>query len=443
LSARRVAGILAAIATTLSVAAMLVYSQTTPPPTRDDDRGAPFANLADEQGQTVRVQVATPTRRTMERWVELPGTLAPYFAADLYTKESGYVRDVLVDLGDSVKAGDVLLTLDVPEMADEMRQQRAALQIRQAELTSAQAKESQAKQAIPRAHAEARRAKAELDLRHITAQRKEALGVERVIPQQELDEARAALAIAESAVEVSRAKLAEMNAEMLVYRAAIAVCEGGVSAAEASIGRMETLAKYTTVTAPFDGLVTERLVDPGAFVRSAGNGGTAPVLRLARHDRLRLIADVAEPDAPFVTTGTLAILTIGATTLQATVSRFAASLRPETRTMRAEIDIENPQGRLLAGAYVKVRLALVSHADALVLPTKSVRSTAGRSFVLIDKVGRAEEVFVQLGYNDGAFAEIVSGIRGDEKVILSAVSGVKAGTPIESVLVESVPGGKP
>jgi multidrug resistance efflux pump len=337
-----------------------------------------------------------------------------------------------------------LLRLNVPEMADELRSFRATLQTRRAELAAARAKLAHAEQTEPRATAEVHRAEADAILKRATARRKEELRREHAIPQQELDEARAALAMAEGTLAVARARLAEMEPERQVLQAAIGVAEGGVAAAEASLTRLETLARYATVIAPFDGVVTERLVDPGAFVRSAGDGGVTPVLRLANLDQLRLVVDVAEPDVRFVRTGTIAEMDRGGEQeARAAVSRVASSLRPDTRTMRAEIDIENTDRRLVPGAYVKVRLALVSRPNAMMVPAKAIRSAAGgaRMFVLVDRGGVAAEATVHLGYNDGAWTEILSGLDDSERVIVLAGSGVAAGTPVHSVPIETAPGG--
>lgn len=422
----------------IAAIASVVYSQANTTPAKGQSAGvaAPDSGVQ----QAAQVSVSTPTRRTLERWVELPGTLMPYAAASLYTKASGYVGEVKVDLGDRVKAGDELLRLDVPEMADEMQQSRAALQTRRAELAAAQAKVAQAQQTAPRATAEVQRAEAEATLRRATAQRKEALQREQAIPQQELDEAQAGLAMAEGTLAIARARLAELEPEKQVLQAAVGVAEGNVAAAEASVGRLETLAKYAVVTAPFDGVITERLVDPGAFVRSAGDGGSMPVLRLANQGMVRLVVDVAESDVPFVRPGTIAELTLGEQKLRPAVSRIAFSLRPDTRTMRAEIDLENTDGRLFPGMYAKVRLALVSHANAMMVPAKAIRSAAGRTFVLVDRDGHAADVVVQLGYNDGAWTEVLSGLDGGEKIIVSASSGLAAGAPVHSVPAEAGPG---
>jgi multidrug efflux pump subunit AcrA (membrane-fusion protein) len=387
------------------------------------------------------VQVQAPVPRTLERSVELPGTLVAYAAAALYPKASGYVGEVSVDIGDHVRKGDALVRLDVPEMADELRHSRAALHTRRAELAAAQARVSLVQQSVPRATAEVQRAEAEVTLKRITAQRTEALAREQALPQQQLDEASAALAIAEGALAVARARLDELAADAEVHRAAVGVAEGNVEAAEASLARLETLSHYATVTAPFDGVITERLVDPGAFVRSAGDGGSMPVLRLAALDRLRLVVDVAEPDVPPVRPGCAAEATCGTTQVHAVVSRIAGALRPETRTMRAEIDLDNPDGQMLPGSYARVRLTLQSRDDAMMLPARAIRSAAGRTFVLVARDGRAEEAAVEVGYTDGAWTEVRSGLRDDDMVIVAAPSGVTAGSLVEAVSVEAGQGG--
>lgn len=370
-----------------------------------DTRGQPATSESDGPGKTVveqllSVAVIQPVRRVLTRKLTIPATLRADERADLYAKTSGYITMINVDIGSRVRKGDVLLNIDVPEMADELRQCEAVLEARRAKV-----------------HALAAANK----LQELTTKRKRELAQKKAIPQQELDETLSHLAIAKANVKVA---------------------ESEVAVAKADVARLTTLLKYTTITAPFDGVIATRNFDPGSFVRSATGGKTLPLFRLARTDRIRLVMEIPEPDAQFVHIGTEVEIHVRAgesETIRATITRTAVVLNSQTRTMRAEVDIDNNGGQLVPGMYVQAIIKLETTKNALMIPSKSIRVRGQDIAVLVVRNGIARSVAVKIGYDDGIWVEIVSGLEGNEQIIVLASSAVAPGTPVKSVLVENTP----
>lgn len=392
----------------------------------------------DKDEKTVSVGATQPTRRSLMRELEIPATLKPQRVADLYAKTSGYVSEVRVDIGSLVKKGDALLKIDVPEMADDLAQARAILGTKKAYLEALAAKTAQADAMIEIARSKVGRVEAEHQLKKITAQRKEKLAEEKVISPQKLDEARGELIVAEAQIKIAQSRITGAEAQKKVVAANIMVAQSEVEVAKATIARLETLMKYATVRAPFDGVITDRLVDPGAFIRSAEKGDTVAMFTLAKVDQIRLRLDIPESDVPFVRVGTVVDIDILALQeselIRGEIQRTTVALNPKTRTMRAEVDLDNKAGLLAAGMYAQVAVQLETRQNALLVPSKTLRVRDHKISLLVARQGVAEAVGVQVGYDDGIWAEIVAGeLREDDWVITSAQSTVAPGTPVKVV----------
>jgi RND family efflux transporter MFP subunit len=187
-------------------------------------------------------------------------------------------------------------------------------------------------------------------------------------------------------------------------------------------------------------VITARLVDPGAFVRSAAEGATTSLLTIARVDYVRLVLNVPESDAPYVNIGTeleAQCKVLGEHPLRVTVTRTAMSLRESTRTMRAEADIQNPDGRLVPGLYARTSVLLKTNAQALMIPSKAVRVRGSDVTVLVADGSVARARPITLGYDDGLWAEVKSGLTGDERIIVNASGVVAPGAPVSAVPIGS------
>ena len=406
-----------------------------------DRAGQAFAaedNVASGQTATdpVRVETVRAARQALTRTLRMPATLVPYESADLYAKTSGYVKAVNVDIGSRVKRGEPLLTIDVPEMMDDLNQAKAVLSAKQAKVRALESKVTQAEAMIVTAQAEVGRYVAEEALARLTHERQEALRRESAISAQVFDEVQSRVVVAKAQLTIAKAKISGATAQRQADEADVAVAKAEVAVQQAAIDRLETLMNYATIRAPFDGVITSRNVDPGAFVRSAADGATTPLLAIAKVDRLRLVLEIPESDAASVTVGTaleIEVKAVGGSPMQATVTRTAGALKATTRTMRAEVDLNNADGRLAPGMYARVVVTLQTQAAALVIPSRAIRQRGRESSVLVSREGVARSVPIQIGYDDGIVAEVVKGLDGDEQIIVSATSVVAPGTPVEPV----------
>ena len=338
---------------------------------------------ADKAGgeQPTPVEVVGVVHRPLTRMLNIPATLEAYEKADLYAKISGFITKVNVDIGDYVRKGDVLMEIAVPEIVDKLHQCEAIL--------------------------EAKRAREKLD--EITAKRQEQLAADKAISQQGLDEALSQFAIAKADTKV----------------------------AESEVARMRTLLEYATITAPFDGVITARNFDPGAFVRSAADGQTQPLFALAKTDKIRLVIHIPEPDVPFVGTGTkveIKIQCLNGKTIESAVTRTSVALNPNTRTMRAEVDLDNKNGQLAPGMYAQVSVKLETKDNAMVIPSKTIRVRGRDIYVLVSRDGVARSCPVETGYDDGIWVEIVGGqLKDNDLIIISATSAVAPGAPVKAI----------
>jgi RND family efflux transporter MFP subunit len=368
-----------------STAALLVaggVARTTRP-----DAAAP----ADPE--PILVEITRPVRGTVVRPLEVVASLEPWEEAVLYAKTSGYLESIRVDRGDLVRKGDILAVLDIPEMEDE----RAQLEARAAQ-----------------AEAEAEQARAEVRLQEITVDRLRAVRAEEpgAVTDQEVD-------LAAGRLEAARASLEAALSRQGVVRADLA--------------RLRTLFGYARIGAPFDGVVTQRFVDPGALVTAGTGSKPSPIVRVVNASRLRAMVDVPETEVAHIREGIPARLRVDAhpgRIFEGTVSRFSRALDPATRTMRTEVLIPNRDRALAPGMFGRITLDLETRDDVLTLSPSGVRFEKDRAYVFIAENGRARRVEIVCGADDGKAVEIVSGLSGDEQVISKASGSLSDGAPI-------------
>jgi len=384
------------------------------------------------------VGVATPAPGAFSRRLDIPASLEPWETADLYAKVSGYVSEVKVDIGSVVSAGDQLIEIAVPEMAEALNMAQAMVMAREARIDAFKAESVAARLRLDSARAQLTRARAEAELHRITFRRSQELFDAQAIPEQALDEARSREAIAAASVLIGEADVAVAEGEIAEAAANVRVAEAEAAVARAKVAELRTLMEYATITAPFDGVISERFVDPGAFVRSAAEGTTTPLLCIVSTGRLRLTIDIPETSVSVIGVGTdveVVIPAVGGPLLEASISRTAYALDPATRTMRVEVDMDDQGGLLHPGMYAKVAVLIDATQGVLTVPSAAIRVRGDDTYVLVVADDVAVEAPVTIGYDDGLRAEIVEGLRGDEQVIVTATSAVAPGVRVEPVPV--------
>jgi membrane fusion protein (multidrug efflux system) len=338
-----------------------------------------------------RVEVVSVVSKAVERQVKLPGELQPYLAVPIYARVSGFVRRTNVDRGSVVKPGQILATLDAPEM--------------QAQIVEAQSK-AQALE-LQRTEAEAKLAAA----------------------QSTYDRLKAASAtpgvVAENDVIV-----AQKNAE--AAQALVRSYENSIKAAQAHVQAVKDLGQYLQLKAPFDGVITERNVHPGALV-GPGSGST-PLFRLHQVSRLRLVVAVPEALVGAIVKGARVPFTVPAypgETFYGVVSLSAHDLDPKTRTMAVELEVKNLDLRLAPGMYAEVSWPVRRPQPSLLVPPTSIVTTTERTFVIRVKDGAAEWVNVGRGVRIGDLVEVFGPLKGGDQIVRRGSDEIREGTKVQ------------
>jgi RND family efflux transporter MFP subunit len=350
-----------------------------------------------------RVEVVRPRRVTVAQRLQTNATLEAFEEADLFAKVSGYLSDVRVDIGDHVKAGQVLAVIDVPETEKELAEAKAQLESKQSSLESARRQLDHHK--------------ANITLQEALLRRREELGAAgHFISDRVLDEVRANAEIA--------------KADLSVAEANRALAANQVDVAAATVEKIKTLLAYTQIVAPFDGVVARRLVNRGDLVQAATATRTTPsagsLFTVQRIDTIRVFCDVPENDVPRVHIGDPAIVKpsgFDGEPFFGKVTRFSLRLDPETRNMRTEIDLSNPDERLYPGMYAEVSLKMDQRPDALTVPAAAVGSDGDGNFVYTINDDRITRLAIKTGLTDNGRIEVSAGLS-EATPVVATLKGV-------------------
>jgi HlyD family secretion protein len=329
------------------------------------------------------VHIIKPERRAIRHSIEQPGfNVEPFQETPLFAKISGYVTrwDPKYDIGQSVREGEVLCELYVPEMIVQLQQKEAAVR-------QARAQIEQARAALATAQAQMERSRSQFE-------RLSRVG--EAVDRESIDETRLAYQAAQAGVSKARAD--------------VDVAEAQLGVAQAGHDFVQTMLQYAKVRAPFNGVITRRHVNNGDFVQPAGTGSKGlPLFVVDQLDPVRVFVNVPGADAPWIRDGDpvgLRLEGAGGTSLQGTVTRNARSLDPQARTLRTEIDLPNPEGKLMPGMYVQATIT-VQHTNVWTLPTGALITHGDQTLCYRLDEGKAVRMPVQVGLQGGGLAEVI------------------------------------
>ena len=341
----------------------------------------------------VTVDVAKVVEQPLNVELSLPGELTAFQSVAVYPRVAGFVKAVHVDRGSRVRAGDVLVTLEAPEVIAQRAEAQSKLQGAEAQLSVA-------------------RAKAEAD-RGTYEKLKAASATPGVVAGNDV-------VVAEKAAEAGQSQIVS--------------AEQSIEAARQSLNALRDMEGYLRLTAPFDGVITERNVHPGALVGPASaSTSSAPLLRLVQIQRLRLVVPVPEAYTFQMKPGTSISFTVAAypgTTFSGTVARIAQAVDVTTRTMAVELDVMNGDGRLAPGTFSQVRWPIHRSAPSLFVPTTSVATTTDRTFVIRIRDGKTEWVDVKTGLTSGPQVEVFGDLRVGDSIVGRATDELRPGTQV-------------
>jgi HlyD family secretion protein len=410
------------------------------------------ANDAARNG-TVRVETLTATRTTMQRTTTQPATVHADYEARVFAKAAGYLTQLKVDIGTSVRKGDVLAVMSVPEMAKqreaklatirrmEADERRAASQlaVAKARVASYQAKRDKAKAEVGKAEAGLTAARVELNRATDLVQQQAVADRLQHEAQKKYAAAAAEKAAAKAAVRSAEAELLLTGAQSNAAQAGLDVAKATTDVARRELDELDELIKYAQLTAPFDGVVTQRTVDPGDLVRNTQTGssqGGPPLFVITKLDKVRIRVPVPERDTSLATIGDAAKITLQALpgeVFEGEIARLAGVLEPLTRTMLVEIDLPNPDGRLRPGMFGQATITLAPPGDTWTLPANAIHyDEQGNSYVYVVNASNQVTIAeVQTGLDNGEQIEITAGLNGNERIVGPLLRRLKAGQKVK------------
>lgn len=412
--------------------------------------------LTSRRDDIPRVQTVTVKQQDLLRTIELPGTVEGFESADLFAKVGGYLQEISVDIGDRVEADQVLAKLWIPEMHNELEEKRAAI-------ASAEANTQQAQAGIQQAKAEVRSAQARLDESTTQLQEKQAQ-LEKQLAEYDrvkglvdrgslqaklLDEAQYQRDAADGARATVRARIVTSEAELDAATANVerAVTDqksmqAKVDLAQAELERIQTMLAYREIRAPFAGVVTKRFFDRGNFIQPAqGNSAAKPLLTVTHTDVVRIFIDLPMAEVRWLNRGDKAVLdrinVLPGERFEGQVTRFASSLDRTSRMMRVEVDLNNPEHRLLPGYYGLVTLLLDEFPQTPVVPSSALITEGNETFVYCTEGDIARKRIVTTNYQDGTIVGISSGLKGGEHIVQAGAGQLSDGQRVVAMNAES------
>jgi len=360
----------------------------------------PKPNQSANAAESKAVAVVRAVRENLQTDVTLQGEFIPYQDIMVHAKVSGYVSMIKVDIGDRVKQGELLATLEIPELQDNINKAKASLSATEQEIDKAQADYSNLDQIYQRL--------ADVAKAHPT-----------LVAQQDLDTAKS---------------------KEVAALGALGAAQQHRDEAQAELGRLNTLAAYENITAPFDGIITNRFADLGSLIQAGTSSDTQslPLVQLAQDSLLRLRFPVPEAQTPLIENGKKVEITVPALdrTFIGRIIRYAWLINRSTRTMTTEVDVENPQGVIKAGMYAYVKLPLRVANQALAVPLQALTIGDSPTVMVLAKDGRLEERKVKVGIRTAEKAEIVSGLEEGDPVVVGNRAGLDAGEKVKPKFVD-------
>jgi RND family efflux transporter MFP subunit len=324
------------------------------------------------------VNVVYPKTGAPTDEIVLPGNTQAFTDAPIFARTNGYVKSWNADIGTRVKKGQLLAEIETPEVDQQLQQARADLKTAQANLRQAE----------------------------ITADRWEALWKTDSVSKQETD----------VAVNAFHAMKATVDSNM------------------SNVRRLEELQGFEKIYAPFDGVITARNTDIGALINSGATTPAQELFHLAAINTLRVFVAVPQLYSQAVRPGAGASLTLDefpGKSFAGTIARNSNSIDPASRTLNVEVDVDNRNGTLLPGAYVRVHLKLPQSVSSVTVPANTLLFRSEGLRVGVVRNGRAELVPVTIGRDYGSSVEVVSGLQPTDPVILNPSDSLISGATVQ------------
>jgi RND family efflux transporter MFP subunit len=372
--------------------------------------GRERSNEADGSTDAVAtVPVVQASRVDLSGDLVLTAEFEPFQEIDVMSKVAGYLKEIKVDIGDHVQEGQLLATLEIPEMADDLVRAGASIDQADADVTTARD--------------EVQRAESAYNIAHLYVNRIESVAKTEpgLVPQQEVDEVR------------SRDQVAQ--AQLSAAKSALRAAEQKTRIVRSDEARVKTLMNYTQITAPFTGVVTKRYANTGSMIQAgtASQSQAMPIIRLSQNNLLRLVLPVPESAVPHIRAGETVSVKVPSLnrTFPGRVARSAEKVQQSTRTMDTEVDVPNPSLTLVPGLYAEVDLKTDQRQNVLSVPLDAVERSGDTARVYtVQEPGVIHIVTVTAGLESAQRVEILSGLEPGQSVIVGRLAGLKEGQKV-------------
>jgi RND family efflux transporter MFP subunit len=357
------------------------------------------------------IPFATVRPATLANDLALSAEFRPYQEVDVMAKIAGYVKNIRVDIGDHVQQGEVLATLEVPEIQDEMAKAKSGVATAEANIVTAQAAVAHAEAASNIAHLSFER------IRDVAAKDKG------LVPRQDVD--------------VAQSRDLEGAAQLASAHSALNAAREMKTGAESEYSRAEAMSQYATIRAPFAGVVTKRYANTGSMIQAgiSSQSQAMPVVRIAQNDPLRVILPVPVSAVADIKDGQSVEVNVASSgrTIEAKVTRYSDSVQMATRTMDTEVDVPNRDGKLVPGMYAEVHLHLAARPDVLSVPLDAVDGlgTSVQQAYLI-RSGELHLVKITTGLQTATRVEVLSGLQNGDQVVVGRHSGLADGEKVNA-----------
>lgn len=386
----------------------------------------------------------------------MPGTVEGEETTDIYAKVGGFLETISVDIGDTVTKGQTLAVLSIPEMAQELARLEASAQSARANIKQAVAGVAQAEahvQSNQAAIEEAQSGKAEkeanLKFRQVELKRTEQLVNDKALLAKKLDEAKftveaaqAALGTVDARIRTAQANLVAAQADVEKAKTDLVSAEVKVKIADLDIEKTKTMIAYGTLQAPFDGVVTKRMFDPGAFIKPAdGNSAAMPLVTISRINTVRLLVDLPMKEVRWLNEGDAVVFdrinVLPGEKIPGTVTRFSAALNSVSRMLRVEIDLPNKEGKLRPGYFGYATIQLAEFKETPVVPSSALTTIDDVAYVFVVDGTNCHRREVTTNYRDGAIVGIESGIKVGDQVVRTGGGQLSDGQEVTPVPAKS------
>ena len=362
------------------------------------------------------VGVVRVGRKTLERQLVVSSELVPFQQIDVFAKESGFVKELNVDYGTHVTAGQVMAVLEIPELKMQLDEDQADIK--------------DATDQVDRASNEVNKIQAQHNVTHLEYTRLDQVAKTKpgLVAQQEVDNVRGSDLAVEAEVAASEANL--QSAQSVLARA------------QAKLRRDQALFDYSKITAPFSGVVTQRYANYGTLMQAGTSTSSAlPLVQLSQDNLFRLVIPVSESWVPYVKIGNPVDVRVPSLNrnFPGKVARFSVDVVADTRTMHTEVNVPNPDGTLVPGEYAEATLMLDKKPNVLSLPQEAINIQGDeRTVWLIDSSNKVEEQKITTGIETPHDVEIKSGLKEGDMVAVGDRSSLQAGETVRPRIVQIV-----